>query len=126
MSCNRFPVAVLNMKRADCGYPYKELSGCGVGFKLVQAYIHKHHIPEEQAYTLLPLLAMSIASDIVPVTGENRVLAYYGLRQLNKRPPVGVYAIMQVAGIADKTINISDLVYKIGPRINACGRIQST
>lgn len=118
-------VAVLNMKRADCGYPYKELSGCGVGFKLVQAYIHKHHIPEEQAYTLLPLLAMSIASDIVPVTGENRVLAYYGLRQLNKRPPVGVYAIMQVAGIADKTINISDLVYKIGPRINACGRIQS-
>lgn len=118
-------VAVLNMKRADCGYPYKELSGCGVGFKLVQAYIHKHHIPEEQAYTLLPLLAMSIASDIVPVIGENRVLAYYGLRQLNKRPPVGVYAIMQVAGIADKTINISDLVYKIGPRINACGRIQS-
>ena len=118
-------VAVLNMKRADCGYPYKELSGCGVGFKLVQAYIHKHHISEEKAYVLLPLLAMSIASDIVPVTGENRILAYYGLRQLNKRPPVGVYAIMQVAGIADRIITISDLVYKIGPRINACGRIKS-
>ncbi len=118
-------VAVLNMKRADCGYPYKELSGCGVGFKLVQAYIHKHHISEEKAYVLLPLLAMSIASDIVPVTGENRILAYYGLRQLNKRPPVGVYAIMQVVGIADRIITISDLVYKIGPRINACGRIKS-
>lgn len=118
-------VAVLNMKRSDCPYPYKELSGCGVGFKLVQAYISRHHLPQEQAYTLLPLLAMSIASDIVPITGENRVLAYYGLRQLNKHPIVGVYAIMQVAGIADKSITISDLVYKIGPRINACGRIKS-
>lgn len=118
-------VAVLNMKRTDCDYPYKELSGCGVGFKLVQAYMHKHHISDEKAYALLPLLAMSIASDIVPITGENRILAYYGLKQLNKRPPIGVYAIMQVAGIANKMINISDLVYKIGPRINACGRIQS-
>lgn len=101
------------------------MSGCGVGFKLVQAYMHKHHISDEKAYALLPLLAMSIASDIVPITGENRILAYYGLKQLNKRPPIGVYAIMQVAGIANKMINISDLVYKIGPRINACGRIQS-
>lgn len=118
-------VAVLNMKRPDCPYPYKELSGCGVGFKLVEAYMQSKHIPMENIHPLLPLLAMSIASDIVPITGENRVLAYYGLRQLNKKPSVGMYAIMQVAGINDKNITISDLVYKIGPRINACGRIKS-
>lgn len=118
-------VAVLNMKRPDCPYPYKELSGCGVGFKLVEAYMQSKHIPMENIHPLLPLLAMSIASDIVPITGENRVLAYYGLRQLNKKPSVGLYAIMQVAGISDKNITISDLVYKIGPRINACGRIKS-
>ncbi len=119
-------VAVLNMKRADCPYPFKELSGCGVGFKLVQAYSLKNHIPMERVYPLLSLLAMSIASDIVPVTDENRILAFYGLRQLNKQPSVGVRAIMSAAGIApDHTITISDLVFKIGPRINACGRIHS-
>ncbi|MGN0235758.1 MAG: single-stranded-DNA-specific exonuclease RecJ [Paludibacteraceae bacterium] len=118
-------VAVLNMKRADCGYPFKELSGCGVGFKLVQAYALRAGIAMEEIYPLLPLTAMAIASDIVPVTGENRVLAFYGLRQMNAHPSVGIRAIMQVAGIGEKGINISDLVFKIGPRINACGRIHS-
>ncbi len=119
-------VAVLNMKRADCHYPYKELSGCGVGFKLAQAYALHARIPMERVFALLPFLAMSIASDIVPITGENRILAYYGLRQLNRHTPTGIRAIMEVAGITpDHTITISDLVFKIGPRINACGRINS-
>lgn len=118
-------VAVLNMKRSDCPYPYKELSGCGVGFKLVQAYAQRKGIDKQEVYRLLPLLAMSIASDIVPVTGENRVLAFYGLRALNAYPSVGLKAIMQVAGIEGKPVTISDLVYKIGPRINAAGRIKS-
>ena len=118
-------VAVLNMKRNDCPYPYKELSGCGVGFKLVQAYAQRKGIDKQEIYRLLPLLAMSIASDIVPVTGENRVLAFYGLRALNAYPSVGLKAIMQVAGMGDKPVTISDLVYKIGPRINAAGRIKS-
>ena len=118
-------VAVLNMKRADCLYPFKELSGCGVGFKLVQAYVQRRGIDPQEIYKLLPLLAMSIASDIVPVTGENRILAFYGLRAINAFPSVGVQAIMKVAGIEGKTINMSDLVYKFGPRINAAGRIKS-
>jgi len=118
-------VAVLNMKRADCLYPFKELSGCGVGFKLAQAYAQRRGIAMQEVYRLLPLLAMSIASDIVPVTGENRLLAFYGLRALNASPSVGLQAIMRVAGIEGKTITISDLVYKIGPRINAAGRIKS-
>ena len=118
-------VAVLNMKRADCQYPFKELSGCGVGFKLVQAYAQRKGIDKQEVYRLLPLLAMSIASDVVPVTGENRVLAFYGLRALNAQPSVGVQAIMQVAGIEGKPVTISDLVFKFGPRINAAGRIKS-
>ena len=107
-------VAVLNMKRADCHYPFKELSGCGVGFKLAQAYAQRRGIDMQEVYRLLPLLAMSIASDIVPVTGENRILAFYGLRALNAQPSVGLQAI-----------TMSDLVYKFGPRINAAGRIKS-
>lgn len=118
-------VAVLNMKRADCLYPYKELSGCGVGFKLAQAYAMRRGIEMQQVYRLLPLLAMSIASDVVPLTGENRILAFYGLRALNAQPSVGVKAIMQVAGIEGKTITMTDLVFKFGPRINAAGRIKS-
>ena len=118
-------VAVLNMKRADCLYPFKELSGCGVGFKLAQAYALRRGMDMQEVYRLLPLLAMSIASDIVPVTGENRILAFYGLRALNAFPSVGMQAIMQVAGIEGKTITINDLVYKFGPRINAAGRIKS-
>lgn len=117
--------AVLNMKRKDCPYPYKELSGCGVGFKLVQAYSRYVGIPFENLVEYLPLTAMAIASDIVPVTGENRILAYYGLRGLNSHPYIGVKALMEVAGIANQTITIHDLGFKIGPRINACGRMKS-
>lgn len=118
-------VAVLNMKRADCHYPYKDLSGCGVGFKFMQAYAIAHHIPLTQVYRLLPLLAMSIASDIVPITGENRILAYFGLRQMNSDPFVGIKCLMQIANIEPNKLSISDLVYKIGPRINASGRMKS-
>ncbi len=118
-------VAVLNMKRQDCSYPFKELSGCGVGFKLAQAYALRRGIDMREVYRLLPLLAMSIASDVVPVTGENRILAYYGLKALNAQPSVGIQAIMRIAGIEGKTLTISDLVFRFGPRINAAGRIKS-
>ena len=118
-------VAVLNMKRDDCPYPYKDLSGCGVGFKLAQAYTQQYGLPFDNLVPLLQLLAMSIASDIVPITGENRILAHFGIQQLNKAPFTGLSAIMQVASIEAKTLTINDLVYKIGPRINACGRMKS-
>ena len=128
-------VAVLNMKRSDCPYPYKDLSGCGVGFKLAQAYTQRYLIEAkgneairlsgERLLPLLQLLAMSIASDIVPITGENRILAHYGIKQLNTQPFTGLSAIMQVVGIEAKKITINELVYKIGPRINACGRMKS-
>lgn len=128
-------VAVLNMKRHDCPYPYKELSGCGVGFKLAQAYTQRYLIEAkgneairlsgERLLPLTQLLAMSIASDIVPITGENRILAYFGIKQLNVQPFTGLSAIMSVAGIEAKKLTINDLVYKIGPRINACGRMKS-
>ena len=118
-------VAVLNMKRSDCPYPYKDLSGCGVGFKLAQAYTQRYGLPFENLVPLLQLLAMSIASDIVPITGENRILAHFGIQQLNKAPFTGLSAIMSVAGIEAKKLTINDLVYKIGPRINACGRMKS-
>ena len=124
-------VAVLNMKRHDCPYPYKDLSGCGVGFKLAQAYTQRYlasSLSPDSLIALLPLtqlLAMSIASDIVPITGENRILAHYGIKQLNTQPFTGLSAIMQVAGIEAKKITINELVYKIGPRINACGRMKS-
>lgn len=118
-------VAVLNMKRSDCAYPYKDLSGCGVGFKLVQAYAQRYHLPFASLVSLLQLLAMSIASDIVPLTGENRILAHFGIQQLNTQPFAGIAAIMEVAGITPNTLTISDLVYKIGPRINASGRMKS-
>lgn len=118
-------VAVLNMKRSDCPYPYKDLSGCGVGFKLAQAYTQQYGLSFDNLVPLLQLLAMSIASDIVPITGENRILAHYGIKQLNTQPFTGLSAIMQVAGIEAKKITINELVYKIGPRINACGRMKS-
>ena len=124
-------IAVLNMKRHDCPYPYKDLSGCGVGFKLAQAYTQRYlasRLSPNSLIALLPLtqlLAMSIASDIVPITGENRILAYFGIQQLNQAPFTGLSAIMQVAGIEAKKLTINDLVYKIGPRINACGRMKS-
>ncbi len=118
-------IAVLDPKRSDCDYPYKELSGCGVGFKLLQAFAQMNQIDfDAELAPLLDLVALSIASDIVPITGENRILAYYGLRQLNKRPSVGIKSIIDVCGLTDKEITISDIVFKIGPRINASGRMK--
>ncbi|MDO9634475.1 MAG: single-stranded-DNA-specific exonuclease RecJ [Paludibacter sp.] len=117
-------VAVLDPKRPDCPYPFKHLSGCGVGFKLLQAFAQRNNIPFTELIPLLDLLALSIASDIVPITGENRILAYYGLKQLNSNPSVGVKSILEVCGLADKEINITDIVFKVGPRINASGRMK--
>ena len=119
-------VAVLDSKQADDPYPFKELSGCGVGFKLAQAYAQNHTIPFEKTLTpLLELLAMSIASDIVSLTGENRVLAYFGIRQISQHPSIGLQGLLKMTELEGKDINISDLVYRIGPRLNACGRIKS-
>jgi single-stranded-DNA-specific exonuclease len=117
-------VAVLDPKQPDCNYPYKELSGCGVGFKLLQAYCQKNDAELEEIYDLLDLVVVSIASDIVPITGENRVLAYYGLKKLNSNPGVGLQTIINFAGINGSEITISDIVFKIGPRLNASGRIE--
>lgn len=117
-------VAVLDPHRADCPYPYKDLCGCGVGFKLLQAYAQLTD-KLKLLNPLMGLLAMSIASDIVSLTGENRVLASYGLKQLNSNPSVGLQAIMENAGIAPGEVTMNDLVYKIGPRVNACGRMKS-
>ncbi len=118
-------IAVLDPKRKDCTYPDKELSGCGVGFKLIQGYAARNGIPFEELIPFLDLVAVSIASDIVSVTGENRILAYYGLKQLNENPRTGLKTIIELAGIVDKTITIDDVVFKIGPRINAAGRMES-
>ncbi len=117
-------VAVLDPKQPDCKYPYKELSGCGVGFKLLQAYCQKNDIDPEEIYDLLDLLVVSIASDIVPLTGENRVLAYYGLKKLNSNPGIGLQTIINFAGLNGSEITVSDIVFKIGPRLNASGRIE--
>jgi len=117
-------VAVLDPKRDDCTYPYKHLSGCGVGFKLMQAFAITNNIDFLQLTQLLDLVALSIASDIVPITGENRILAFYGLKQINSNPGVGLKGILDVCGLADKEITISDIVFKIGPRINASGRMK--
>ena len=117
-------VAVLDSKRADCNYPYKHLSGCGVGFKLMQAFAMENNIRFEELIPLLDLVALSIASDIVPITGENRILAFYGLKQINSNPSTGVKAIIDVCGLKDREISISDIVFKIGPRINASGRMK--
>ncbi|MBR7114706.1 MAG: single-stranded-DNA-specific exonuclease RecJ [Alistipes sp.] len=117
-------VAVLDPKRNDCNYPFNELSGCGVGFKLVQAYAQKHGIPFKEIEHLLDLLVVSIASDIVPLTGENRILAYYGLERLNRMPSSGLGSIIKICGLERQTITIDDIVFKIGPRINAAGRMR--
>ncbi|HSF52336.1 MAG TPA: single-stranded-DNA-specific exonuclease RecJ [Algoriphagus sp.] len=116
-------VAVLDAKRADCNYPYKELSGCGVGFKLIQAYAKTHGIEESNLYAYLDLLVVSIAADIVPISGENRILAYYGLDRINNIPRPGLKALILQAKV-EKEIQISDIVFKIGPRINASGRLE--
>ena len=117
-------VAVLDPKRTDCFYPYKDLSGCGVGFKLLQAYSQKNDIPVVELYDLLDLVVVSIASDIVPVTGENRVLAHFGLKKLNTNPSLGLKTIIQFSGLDGQHISVSDIVFKIGPRLNASGRIE--
>ena len=118
-------VAILDPKREDCPYPYKHLSGCGVGFKLLQAFTMKKGIDFSELSPLLDLVGLSIASDIVPITGENRILAYYGLKRLNSLPSLGIRSIINVCGLADREITISDIVFKIGPRINASGRMKS-
>lgn len=117
-------VAVLDPKRPDCSYPYKELSGCGVGFKLLQAFSKRNNVPFAELTELLDLLVVSIASDIVPVTGENRVLAHYGLKKLNTAPSIGLKTIMQFSGLSSEEKSVSDIVFKIGPRLNASGRIE--
>jgi len=117
-------VAVLDPKRPDCSYPYKELSGCGVGFKFLLAYCITYEEPVPKLYDLLDLVVVSIASDIVPVTGENRVLAFYGLKKLNTSPSIGLKTLIDHSGIAGSEISINDIVFKIGPRLNAAGRIE--
>lgn len=118
-------VAVLDPKREDCHYPFDDLSGCGVGFKLVQAYSVKCGIPFESLLPLLDLLVVSIASDLVSVVGENRVLAHFGLKWLNEKPRVGLKAMISLANLEPEHITIDDIVFKIGPRINAAGRMES-
>ena len=118
-------VAILNPKLIGSNYPYPHLSGCGVGFKLMQAFAKDNGIEFSQLIPYLDLVAVSIASDIVPIMGENRILAYHGLRQINHNPSIGLKAIIDVCGLRDKEIKINDIIFKIGPRINASGRIQT-
>ena len=115
-------LAVLDPKRKDCEYPFKELAGCGIGFKLAQAYAQKYNLPDETYLQYLDLVMVSIAADIVPVVGENRILAYYGLKKLNTNPCEGLRALMEVSGKTEH-YTITDVVFTLGPRINAAGRI---
>lgn len=115
-------VAVLDPKRSDCTYPFKELAGCGIGFKLAQAYALTHDLPKDSYEQYMDLVMVSIAADIVPVTGENRILAHHGLIKLNTRPCLGLKALMQSTG-RDKDFTLTDIVFSIAPRINAAGRM---
>ena len=115
-------VAVLDPKRTDCHYPYKELSGCGIGFKLISAVARKKHLGYDSVNKYLDFVVVSIAADIVPITGENRVLAYYGLQRLNKEPSEGLRALIELNQLK-KPLTVSDLVFIVGPRINAAGRM---
>ena len=118
--------AILNPKLNDNTYPFTELSGCGVGFKFMQAFAKSNGISNlYDLESLLDLVAVSIAADIVPITGENRIMAYYGLKRLNANPNIGLRTIIKICGLAGREINISDVIFKIGPRINASGRMQS-
>ena len=117
--------ACLDPKRHDCNYPEKNLSGCGVGFKLMQGFCRFNDFKEAELYELIDLVVVSIASDIVPITGENRILAYYGLEKLNNKPGIGLKSIIKIAGMDGREISVSDIVFKIGPRINAAGRIDA-
>ena len=116
-------VAILNPKQIDCNYPYKELSGCGVGFKLIQAFSQQNNIDFSEIMEYLDLLTVSIGADIVPMTGENRVFSFYGLQQINKTPRVGLKALMEIAN-KTKDVTITDVVFGVAPRINAAGRIE--
>ncbi len=118
-------VAILNPKRPDDSYPFKNLCGCGVGFKLMQAFAKSNNIPFSRLIPLLDFCAVSIAADIVPVTDENRILAYHGLKQLNQNPNIGLKAIIDVCGLQGRDISMSDIIFKIGPRINASGRMEN-
>lgn len=116
--------AILDPKREDETYPYFDLSGCGIGFKLMQAFAQNNGIEFNKLTPLLELCAVSIAADIVPIMGENRILAYHGLRRLNSNPSIGMQAIIHVCGLEDKEITMNDIIFRIGPRINASGRIR--
>ncbi|MBR4297076.1 MAG: single-stranded-DNA-specific exonuclease RecJ [Bacteroidaceae bacterium] len=118
-------VAILNPKREDNRYPYTDLSGCGVGFKFMQAFAQSNGIEFNQLHQLLDLCVISIASDIVPIMGENRILAYHGLRILNSKPSVGLRAVCDVCGVGDREVTMNDIIFKIGPRLNASGRMQN-
>ena len=118
-------VATLNPKREDDPYPFKHLCGCGVGFKFMQAFAKNNGIPFSRLIPLLDFCAVSIAADIVPVVDENRILAYHGLKQLNQNPSIGLKAIIDICGLNGRNITMSDIVFKIGPRINASGRMEN-
>ena len=117
--------AILNPKRPDDTYPFKDLCGCGVGFKFMQAFAKNNGIPFTRLIPLLDFCAVSIAADLVPVTDENRILAYHGLRQLNQNPSIGLNAIIEICGLRGRELSMSDIVFKIGPRINASGRMDN-
>ena len=117
-------VAVLDPKRSDCSYPFKELCGCGIGFKIVQAYAQTNNIAFDELYEYLDLTAISIAADIVPIVDENRILCYYGLEQINNKPRRGIKTILDLAGIK-KQVKVNELVFTLAPRINAAGRIET-
>ena len=118
-------VAILNPKREDDPYPFKDLCGCGVGFKFMQAFAKNNGIPFSRLIPLLDLCAASIAADIVPVVDENRILAFHGLKQLNQNPSVGLKAIIDICGLNNRELSMSDIIFKIGPRINASGRMEN-
>ena len=118
-------VAILNPKRTDSTYPFKHLCGCGVGFKFMQAFAKNNGIPFSRLIPLLDFCAVSIASDLVPVEGENRILAFHGLKQLNQSPCTGLKAIIEICGLSGRELTMSDIVFKIGPRINASGRMMN-
>ena len=118
-------VAILNPKRADSTYPFKHLCGCGVGFKFMQAFAKNNGIPFSQLIPLLDFCAVAIAADIVPVMGENRILAFHGLKQLNQNPSVGLKSIIEICGLTGREITMSEITFRIGPRINASGRVQN-
>ena len=118
-------VAILNPKRENSSYPYHHLSGCGVGFKFMQAFAKNNGIPFSRLIPLLDFCALSIAADLVPIDGENRTLAFHGLKQLNQAPSVGLKAIIEICGLTNRELTMSDIMFKIGPRINASGRMQN-